>query len=170
MLACWESANTFLRHIGRVGLRYRAAGSTCGISPSPSLRDNRTAAGCASNTRTLHRPADIQGDLHVNLTGNERGIWKMGENTHRIKKSKPKETKERKHHGQGSNASFNSWVQNVAREWFYCFVVLVILPQWCIWLKGPLTKGDKHNTNGKTTPKSFFQCLLCCWNREPVLY
>lgn len=59
VLACWGSVNTFFSCGGHVGLCYRAAGSTSCISPSLSLQDNRTAAGCASHTRTVCRPAEI---------------------------------------------------------------------------------------------------------------
>lgn len=55
-----KSVNTFLCSCGRrVGLSgYRAAGSTCGISPSRSLQDSRTAAGRASHTPTRSTPAE----------------------------------------------------------------------------------------------------------------
>lgn len=54
-----KSVNTFLCSCGRrAGLSgYRAAGSTCGISPSWSLQDSRTAAGRASRTQTRSTPA-----------------------------------------------------------------------------------------------------------------
>lgn len=52
-LMCCQSLNTFHRACG-----YRAAGSTCGISPSWNLQDNHIAAGCASHTQTPYRPAE----------------------------------------------------------------------------------------------------------------
>jgi len=65
-LTCWDTKG---KHIPqwRTGSSYRAAGSTCGISPSWSLPDSRTAAGGASHTLTRHRPAERSRSLRKTL-------------------------------------------------------------------------------------------------------
>lgn len=83
----------------------------------------------------------------------KRKVWKMKENTYQGKKKTQRKPK---------TENIVAWDQMtlLALEFktlqepvfFSLFCCLLILLQWCIWLKGPLIKGDKHNTNGKTTP------------------